>query len=166
MDLAHTLLITLHALAAVLAFALGVVVFLRIPRSSQAQTFIGYAICVWVAVTALTAVVILDWGHLALPRRIAFSALGVLALYLLWRTERARRTLRLREAGWRQAFIGHVGFVLISLFDGFCIVLAIDLRMPAWVVVAAALFGVAVGILAIRARGKQERLLEARDAPA
>lgn len=166
MDLAHTSLITVHATTAVLAFAFGLVVFLRIPLSSRATPFVAYATCVWIAVVGLTAVVILDWAHLALPRRIAFSALGVLALYLLWRTERARRTLRLREVGWRQAFIGHVGFVLISLFDGFCIVLAIDLRMPTWIVVAAALFGVAVGILAIRARGRQERVLEAKDAPA
>jgi hypothetical protein len=163
MDAVHLLLIVIHASAAVLAFVTGVVVFVRLPASARSGPFLVYATCVWIAVVALLVVVIVDWQHLDAARRIAFPLLGVLALYLLWRTERARRVLRLRSNGWRQAFIGHVGFVLISLFDGFCIVLAIDLRAPVWLVIAAALFGVVVGVVAIRARVRQERALESEE---
>lgn len=160
----HVLLITVHAVAATAAFVLGLVVFLRIPLSNRSAPFVAYAASVWVGVAALVVVVIADWPGLDVGRRIAFSALGVLGLYLLWRTERARRTLRARSSGWRQQFIGHVGFVLISLFDGFCIVLAIDLGMPTWVVVAAAVFGVVVGVAAIRVRVRQQRAIEAKEA--
>jgi hypothetical protein len=164
MDLAHILLITVHATAAVLAFVFGLVVFIRLPVSPRAGAFVAYAICLWVAVVGLIVVVIVDGARLDLARRIAFPLLGVLGLYMLLRTEQARRTIRAQRPGWRQAFIGHVGFVLISLFDGFCIVLAIDLHMPIWVVVAAAVLGVAVGIVAIRMRSRGERDLEARRA--
>jgi membrane associated rhomboid family serine protease len=166
MNALHVVLITVHATAAVLAFTLGIVVFVRIPETARATPFRAYAVCVWVAVAALMTVVVLDWGHLDVARRIAFPILGVLGVYMVWRTERARRTLRIRGERWRPAFIGHVGFVLISFFDGFCIVLAIDLRMPPWVVAAAAVFGVVVGVIAIRARVRQERGPEGLEAPA
>ena len=39
---------------------------------------------------------------------------------------------------------------MISLFDGFCIVSAIDLGMPVAVVVAVAILGVVVGVVVIR----------------
>jgi uncharacterized membrane protein len=69
--------------------------------------------------------------------------------------------LRDQRPGWRLSFVSHIGFVLISLFDGFCIVLAIDLLMPAWVVITVAVLGVAVGIIALRARAKTIRAVEA-----
>lgn len=48
--------------------------------------------------------------------------------------------------GWRLKYIDHVGFNLISLFDGFVIVAAIDLGVPGRLVVAIALLGIAGGI--------------------
>lgn len=157
MDAVHVTLIVIHASSAVLAFATGLVVFVRLPASTRSPLFRLHAVSVWIAVAALIAVVILDWEHLNTARRIAFPILGVLGLYMLWRTEQARRVLASRPPGWRASFLGHVGFVLISFFDGFCIVLAIDLRAPIWVVVLAAVFGVVVGVIAIKARIKQER---------
>ncbi|NNC10747.1 hypothetical protein HII28_02450 [Planctomonas sp. JC2975] len=166
MDFLHILLITVHAAAAVAAFTLGIVVFVRLPNSPRSAGFVAYATCVWTAVIALVVVVSVDWSELDVARRIAFPILGVLGLYMLWRTERARRTLRAQTSTWRRAFLGHVGFVLISFFDGFCIVLAIDLRLPIWVVVAVALLGVAVGILAIRVRIRQEEAVETKEVSA
>jgi len=165
MDTAHILLIVVHATAAALSFITGLIIFLRLPAPGAKGWFNTYATCIWVAVIALTAVVIVDWPRLDIPRRIAYPILVALGIYLLWRTERARRALRIRTDGWVKAFLGHIGFVLISLFDGFCIVLAIDLHSPVWVVIAAAVFGVVVGVLAIRARTNRETELESKETP-
>ena len=73
----------------------------------------------------------------------------MLGLYILQRANHARLALRLRHEGWRIAYIDHVGFTLISLFDGFVIVGAIDLGAPGWLVAAAALLGVVGGIWAV-----------------
>jgi hypothetical protein len=48
----------------------------------------------------------------------------------------------------------HIGFILISLFDGFAIITAIDLQAPAWLVAVVAGGAVALGIYAINLRKK------------
>jgi uncharacterized membrane protein len=161
MGAAHVILIVSHLSAATLAFILGIALCARLPGSAKSVSFRAYAVSVWLAMLCLVTVVILDWPRLNLTRHIAFSVLGVLGVYLIWRTERARRQLRDQRPGWRLSFVSHIGFVLISLFDGFCIVLAIDLLMPAWVVITVAVLGVAVGIIALRARAKTIRAVEA-----
>ena len=39
----------------------------------------------------------------------------------------------------------HIGFTLIALWDGFVVVLAIDLGAPGWLVIVLAVLGVVVG---------------------
>lgn len=157
----HIALILIHASAATVAFVLGFLLCARVPDAARSARFEVYAICVWTAVLTLITVVLVDWGRLDAVRHIAFSVLGALGVYLVWRTERARRQLRSRQQGWQLRFVGHVGFVLISLFDGFCIVLAIDLRMPGWVVASVAVLGVVVGVIALRARARGLRVQQA-----
>ena len=53
--------------------------------------------------------------------------------------------LRRRGDGWRLPYMEHVGFTLIALWDGFVIVLAIDLGAPGWLVLVLAVLGVVVG---------------------
>jgi len=48
------------------------------------------------------------------------------------------------------AYIGHVGFTLISLFVGFLIVGAIDLDAPGWLVGLVAVGGVVGGIVGVK----------------
>ena len=50
--------------------------------------------------------------------------------------------------------IDHVGFVLISLFDGFAIVSALDLHAPGWLIAVIAVAAVGVGIYGINLRKK------------
>jgi hypothetical protein len=50
--------------------------------------------------------------------------------------------------------IDHIGFSLISLFDGFVIISAIDLQAPGWLVAVIAVGAVALGIFAINLRKK------------
>jgi len=52
------------------------------------------------------------------------------------------------------AVIDHIGFNLISLFDGFSIVSSLDLQAPGWLVAVIAVGAVALGIYAINLRKK------------
>lgn len=153
-------LIVTHATAATVAFALGFALVVRLPQARRSVGFQVYAVCVWVAVASLITLVVVDWARLDPARRIAFPVLAALGIYLVWRTERARARLDSGPAEQRRRFIGDIGFVLISLFDGFCIVLAIDLGLPFWAVASIAVAGVAVGILALRARVRRDARAE------
>ena len=157
----HVAFIALHTAFATTTFVLGATLMGALPASPRSRRFIAYYVTAFVAIALLITVIIVDWGTLTLVKRFAFSALGVLGLYMLWRTERARETLSRQESRWRTRFIGHVGFVLISLFGGFCIVTAIDLRLAPWLVAVVAVLGVALGVLWIRIRVRHEL---ARDA--
>jgi hypothetical protein len=68
---------------------------------------------------------------------------------MLVRAYQAYKVQEEQVQDWRASYIDHVGFTLISLFDGFVIVSAIDLGMPTWVVIVIAVLGVVVGIYAI-----------------
>ena len=148
---AHWVLITLHAGLAVAAFVLGCVLLAALPSSPRSRRFSWFAACLVSAMVLLIVVVAVDWAQLTTTKRIAFGVLAVLAVYLVVRVAQARRTLTRQGPGWRKAFIGHVGFVMISLFDGFCIVTAIDLRLTPAAIVAVAVLGVVAGVIVIRA---------------
>ena len=147
----HTILIILHAGLAVASFVLGCLLLAALPESERSARFAAFFWCTVAAMVCLIAVVLLDWSGLTATKRIAFAVLSALAVYLMVRAAQAWRTLARKPDGWRRAFIGHVGFVMISLFDGFCIVAAIDLGMPPPVTSTVAVLGVVVGVLILRA---------------
>ncbi|GAA3887874.1 hypothetical protein GCM10022381_32250 [Leifsonia kafniensis] len=153
----HIDLIVLHAAFATVAFGLGCALMAVLPESARSRRFIVYYCCVWAAVAFLVAAVLVDWPQLPLVKRVAFGGLSLLGLYLLWRTDRARASLLQRRAGWSTAFVGHIGFVLISLFDGFCIVTAIDLHLPPLVIALVAVLGVVAGVVVIRRVARREQ---------
>ncbi|TQS41175.1 hypothetical protein [Cryptosporangium phraense] len=152
----HDLLIGVHAVAAIACFVAGCTVVARLPRSVRSPGFLTFAVAGPIAVAALIAVILVDWSGLPTAKRLTFGGLALLGLYLLWRIRGATAALRDRPAAWEVAFIGHVGFVLISLFDGFAIVTALDLHAPGVVVAACAVLGVVAGVAAIRLATRRE----------
>ena len=146
----HLVLIVLHATLATIAFGVGCSLLVVFPRSAASPRFIAYFASILVAVAALVAVVVVDWADLPIVQRVVFGGLCLLGVYLLFRTERARSALAHQRARWREGFAGHIGFVLISLCDAFCIVFAVDLQISPFVIVPVAVLGVVVGSLAIR----------------
>lgn len=162
--MAHSLLIVLHAGSAVAAFVLGCLLLATMPVSARAGRFVAFFWCLLASMALLIVVVAVDWAALAPTKRIAFAILGVLAVYLIVRAVQARRTLVRRPAKWRRAFIGHVGFIMISLFDGFCIVSAIDLRLPPVVIVAVAVLGVVAGVVVRRMLVRRDASLPSAEA--
>jgi hypothetical protein len=147
---AHNLLILIHASAGGVAFISGCIVLVPSMRASARSIWLTvFLVGLTVLICALLAVVALDWPHFILAKKITFSILGLLALYMGWRASQAYRVFRNNPTGWFPSFTDHVGFDLISLFDGLCIVSALDLGAPIWFVGIIAILGVAVGIWAI-----------------
>jgi hypothetical protein len=144
----HTVLITLHAIAGVVAFALGWLV-IRPPAAATSTRFRLYLGSMFAMTGFVILSVIVGWGGFGVPERVAFAGLCVLAVFMTWRAWQARVVALGGVATGQHAYIGHVGFTLISLFDGFVIVGAIDLGAPVWLVVAIAVAGVGIGHILI-----------------
>ena len=151
-SLLHTVLIYGHALGGLVAFGLGCLV-LRPQRQEESAVFRAYFVSLWTMVALLALVVGVDWAALPPVSRVTFGGLTLLALYTGLRGWQARRLLSSQissqTADWQSDYVGHVGFTLISLFDGFVIVGALDMNAPGWIVGTVGVLGVVVGISAI-----------------
>lgn len=157
--LVHDTLIALHAAGGAVCFVSGV--FLIVP-STRSRAHLRWLFTIFLASLALMLVplylvIAVDWVGLDISRQVAFTALGILGLYMAWRAFQARNVLRTRPEAWRLKFIDHIGFNLISLFAGFVIVSAIDLGAPSWLVGVIAVSGVAAGIVAVNFVKSRER---------
>ena len=142
MNLVHYALIILHTVAGTISFIAGLlVVILR--RTSW--LFEGYLWSLVVMAISVVMVVIWDWPVLTLPQQISYTALGALGIYTSYRGFQARQKQAYRYTGWRLEFMEDVGFTLISLFDAFVIIGAIDLGMPIWGVVVLGAVGIIAG---------------------
>ena len=73
---------------------------------------------------------------------------------MIWRAVQAVTVLTKQNQADQLKVIDHVGFVLISLFDGFAIVSALDLQAPGWLVAVIAVSAVGIGIYGVNVRKK------------
>lgn len=144
----HTALITLHAVAGVVAFIAGALALNL--RGMDSWRFPVYGWSLVIMVVAVAVAVAVNWDQFEAVSRVVFSGLLVLAGYMLWRAWQARTRLRERGTDWRSRYVDDVGFTLISLFAGFVIVGAIDLGAPGWLVGIVAVAGIGGGILGLR----------------
>lgn len=156
----HTILIVLHAAAGMAAFVAGCAVLVpRAPEPRARRLFDLYLGSLGLMVVFVAAAVATHWRQLTTAEQVIFGGLLLVALFMTWRAAAARR-LRWRAAGdWRRPYIEHVGFTLIALWEGFVIVLAIDLGAPGWLVAVLAALGLVVGNRALHR-------VEARTLPA
>lgn len=128
------LLIALHAVSATVAFGAGC-------GAARGPAWTTTVVRAMVAAAVLVAAAVaMDWSDATGPARLVFAGLLVLMAVLVAVSFRARRT----------GSVDDLGFVLISLFEGFVIVLLLDLGAPWWVVLVLALAGVAGGHLLVR----------------
>ena len=155
-DLLHTVLIYGHALSGLVAFGLGCLV-LRPQQQGASAVFRAYFVSLLAMVVLLALVVGVDWAQLPPVSRVTFGGLTLLALYTGLRGQQARRLLSTRPADWRGDYVSHVGFTLISLFDGFVIVGALDMNAPGWSVGVVGVLGVVAGISAVNRVKKRLR---------
>ncbi|MFI6676795.1 hypothetical protein [Kribbella sp. NPDC050470] len=140
----HTVFIVLHAASGVVAFGTGCAAVRRQPL------FPYYFWSLALLDIFMVISVAVGWRDMSTTSQVVFSGLIVLGGYMMWRGIQASRTRPVDGGPPSGAYLEHLGFTLIALFEGFVIVAAIDLGAPAWLVVVLAVGGVVGGHLTIR----------------
>lgn len=139
------LMIILHTIAATVAFGtgLGVLSPARVRRHDWLlPVFLG---CLAGMTVFVVGAIAFHWSDLSGLTRAVYAGLVALAIFMLYRGARAY-TAFTSQAFDSGRYVDDVGFVLISLFDGFVIVLAIDLGAPGWLVGVVAVVSVVAGV--------------------
>ena len=149
----HTLSIVVYALSATGAFVVGVVLLFQRNTRRQLQLAGAHLVLLMLMEVFLVVAILSHVTNLGTITQIVFGGLVLLGVYMIWRAVQAVSVLR-EQPGNHGAVIDHVGFNLISLFDGFVIVSALDLQAPGWLVAVIAVGAVALGIYAINVRKK------------
>jgi hypothetical protein len=85
------------------------------------------------------------WTNYSSVERIIFPGLFVLGIYMLYRARNANLLRKAHQNNWTQGYIEHIGFTLISLFEGFIIVSGLNSGFPGWLVALLAILGVLAG---------------------
>jgi hypothetical protein len=150
----HTLAIILHAVSAMGAFIIGIVFIFQSIILRQLQLARAVLVLLILMEVFLVIAILSHLSSLPTLTQIIFGGLTILALYMIWRAVQALSVLR-EPNGNQLAVIDHIGFILISLFDGFAIVGSIDLHAPGWLVAVIAVGAVVLGIYAINVRKKR-----------
>ncbi|MGZ3665909.1 MAG: hypothetical protein ACXWQR_22560 [Ktedonobacterales bacterium] len=148
----HTTAIVLHTTCAIAAFFVGLTLILQPTGRRQLQLARALvALLILMGVFLVTAI-LSHLTSLSTTTQLIFGGLVLLLVYMIWRAVQAVNVLTGRQPANQLSVIDHVGFVLISLFDGFAIVTALDLGAPGWLVGVIAVGAVVIGILGINAR--------------
>lgn len=149
------IMIALHALSGFVAFGTGVMALS--PRRAKRYTWSlpVYYVSLVTLVIFMIGAQASHWTEMSQGEQIIFPGLTILGLYMIYRAEHARRLLAAKTYS-ASTYMGDIGFTLISLFNGFVIVGAIDLGGPIWVVVLGAVAATLVGNKIIEAAKKRE----------
>lgn len=141
----HNVLIFLHAAAATISFFGGCFLILS-KRNSRIEPW--HALYWWTLVgmvVLLAGAILVYWRAYTSVERIIFPGLLALGIYMLYRARTAGQLLEAQRNGWKHNYIEHIGFTLISLFEGFIIVSGLNSGFPGWLVGVLAILGVLVG---------------------
>jgi uncharacterized membrane protein YfcA len=141
----HSVFISLHAAAAIISFFTGCFLIFSTRNTGMQR---GYGLYWWTLlgmVVLLAGAILVYWTEYSSVERIIFPGLFVLGIYMLYRARNAGQLLEEQQNDWRHNYIEHIGFTLISLFEGFIIVGGLNSGFPVWLVAVLAIFGVLVG---------------------
>ena len=138
-------MIVLHTIAGLVAFGIGWIIVP--PRRAERRPWLAavFVVSIGALVVFMVGAMAAHWADIALGERLVYSSLAGLGLVMLWRARRAHRLLQAGRAAPPSTYVDDVGFDLISLFDAFVIVAAIDLGAPVWLVTTVAVAAVLVG---------------------
>jgi uncharacterized membrane protein len=145
MNSLHDVLISVHAIAAGLCLLAGSIVLYSRAYRFDRRLFRFYLWSLGGMVVFLAMAMLTEWTVYAGTERAVFTGLLGLGIYMFYRGFSARTLLKTRADGWSEAFVRHVGFTLISLFEGFVIVSALNAHAPVWLVGAIAVVGIVAG---------------------
>jgi uncharacterized membrane protein YfcA len=141
----HNILIILHAISATICFFVGCFLILSPQRSMDQPWFNFYWWTLVGMVILLAGAILVSWANYSGVERIIFPGLLVLAIYMLYRARNANLLRKTQQNNWTQGYIEHIGFTLISLFEGFIIVSGLNSGVPGWLVALLAILGVLAG---------------------
>ena len=141
----HNILIMLHAAAAAISFFAGCFLILSIRQASTQRLFGLYWWSLVGMIVLLTGALFVYWNEYSDIERIIFPGLLGLGMFMLYRAQNASRLLKAQQNDWKLGYIEHIGFTLISLFEGFVIVTVLNAGGPGWLVALLAILGVLVG---------------------
>ncbi len=150
----HTIAIVVHATSAIAAFIIGVVLIFQRNTLRQLQLARAFLVLLILMEVFLVIAILSHVTSLPTITQLIFGGLVILGVYMIWRAVQALTVLTKQNQADQLKVIDHVGFVLISLFDGFAIVSALDLQAPGWLVAVIAVGAVGVGIYGINVRKK------------
>lgn len=141
----HNVLIILHAISATICFFTGCFLILSLKQAANQQWFNFYWGALVGMVILLAGAILVYWTNYSSLERIIFPGLFVLGIYMLYRARNANLLRKARQNDWTQGYIEHIGFTLISLFEGFIIVSGLNSGVPGWLVALLAILGVLTG---------------------
>jgi hypothetical protein len=145
----HNVLIMLHAATAAISFFTGCFLIFSLRQTSNQRLFSLYLWSLVGMLILLIGAMLVYWNSYSDTERIVFLILLGLGMFMLYRAQNASRLLKARENDWKLGYIEHIGFTLISLFEGFVIVTVLNAGSPGWLVAVLAILGVLVGRWAI-----------------
>ena len=141
----HNVLIILHAAAAAISFFAGCFLILSLRQASNQRLFSLYWWSLIGMVVLLIGAILVYWNEYSGTERIVFPVLLGLGMFMLNRAHNASRLLKAQQYDWKLGYIEHIGFTLISLFEGFVIVTVLNAGSPGWLVALLAILGVLGG---------------------
>jgi len=141
---AHNTLIILHATAATLAFFAGCLLIFSPTYLSNQRLFNLYLWTLIATILLLAGAIIIYWKEYSDVERIIFPGLLGLGLFMLFRTWGAGLVFATQQNNWKLGYVEHIGFTLVSLFEGFIIVSGLNAGIPGWLVALVAIAGLLV----------------------
>jgi len=121
----HTIAIVLHALSATGAFLVGIVLLFQSDTHRQLQLARAVLVLLILMAVFLVIAILSHVTSLLTIKQLIFGGLFILLLYMIWRAVQAVTVLTKQQQEDKLKVIDHIGFVLISLFDGLVIVSAL-----------------------------------------
>ncbi len=140
----HTILIALHAATGTIALVTGLFALLR-----EGRLFGTYLTSLAATTAFLAAAVVAEWSALGAGARALFTAFVLLAMVMVARAVLARRMLPVGEQP-PPAYVEHVGFTLVALFDAFAVIAVLNAGAPIWLVVASGVLIAGAGHVVLR----------------
>ena len=141
----HSTFIILHTATAIVSFFAGCLLLFSRTYATNRGLFHLYFWSLAGMAVLLAGAALVNWEQYNDTERIVFPALLGLALFMLFRGWGAGLVLNTRQKGWKLGYVEHIGFTLISLFEGFIIVSGLNAGLPGWLIAIVAVLGLLAG---------------------
>lgn len=144
-DSIHNVLIILHTVTATISFFAGCLLIFS-PKYALNETIFNLYLWSLIGMGLLLAgAIFLHWREYSDTERIVFPGLLGLAFFMIFRGWGAGLVLHTQQKKWKLGYVEHIGFTLISLFEGFVIVSGLNAGLPGWLVGIIAFLGLLGG---------------------